>query len=227
MIKGAITRITGPVVEARGMRGSRMYDVVRVGELGLIGEVIRLEEDKAVIQVYEDTSGLKIGEDVASTGESLKVELGPGLLTSIYDGVQRPLPVLAEEVGAFVVRGAVPPALDRKKKWKFKPTVKAGQEVSAGQVIGVVQETPKIEHRIMVPVGEGGKIRSIDAGDYTVEDTVAVLEGGTELAMRQNWPVREGRPYSSKLDPETPFVTGQRVLDTFFPIAQGGNAIIP
>ncbi|HEY4686761.1 MAG TPA: V-type ATP synthase subunit A [Candidatus Subteraquimicrobiales bacterium] len=227
MIKGGISRITGPVVEATGMRGSRMYDVVRVGDLGLIGEVIRLEEDKAVIQVYEDTSGLKVGEDVISTEESLKVELGPGLLTSIFDGVLRPLPVLAEDVGDFIVRGAMPPALSRQKKWKFTPQVKKGDEVGPGFVIGIVQETQKIEHKIMVPVGVEGKIADIKEGEFTVEETVAVLENKQELKMMQTWPVREGRPYLKKMDPETPFVTGQRVLDTFFPIAQGGNAIIP
>jgi len=227
MIKGGISRITGPVVEATGMRGSRMYDVVRVGDLGLIGEVIRLEEDKAVIQVYEDTSGLKVGEDVISTEESLKVELGPGLLTSIFDGVLRPLPVLAEDVGDFIVRGAMPPALSRQKKWKFTPKVKKGDEVGPGFVIGTVQETQKIEHKIMVPVGVEGKIADIKEGEFTVEETVAVLEDKQELKMMQTWPVREGRPYLKKMDPETPFVTGQRVLDTFFPIAQGGNAIIP
>lgn len=227
MIKGLITKITGPVVVAGNMTGSKMYDVVKVGEAGLIGEIIRLEKDRAVVQVYEDTSGVKVGEQVESTEEPLLVELGPGLLSSIFDGVQRPLPGLAERYGDFIVRGAETVALDREKKWLFSPKVKKGDFVNEGDVIGTVAETSHIEHRIMVPPGVSGEITEIKSGEFTVEDKIAVLSSGEELKMMQVWPVRQGRPYRKKLDPDVPFITGQRVLDTFFPIAQGGNAIIP
>ncbi len=228
MIAGAISKITGPVAVADGMTGARMYDIVRVGTEGLMGEVIRLEGDTATIQVYEDTSGLKVGERVESTEGPLVVELGPGLLTSIYDGVQRPLPVLAA-IGDFIERGTVASALDRTRTWSFTPSVSVGDVVSAGDVLGDVPEGQTIIHRVMVPpLTKGGTIASIvAAGEYTVDDVVATLEDGTEIGMAQKWPVRQGRPYIRKLDPTTPFTTGMRILDTFFPIALGGNAIIP
>ncbi len=229
MIAGTIEKITGPVAVAQGMTGARMYDIVRVGTEGLMGEVIRLEGDTATIQVYEDTSGLKVGETVESTEGPLLVELGPGLLTSIYDGVQRPLPVIAEQSGDFIERGTVASALDREKKWSFTPVANAGDEVGPGTVLGTVPEGKTIIHKVMVPPRtKPGRIASIvSAGEYVVDDIVATLEDGTEIGMAQKWPVREGRPYINKLDPTTPFTTGMRILDTFFPIALGGNAIIP
>jgi V/A-type H+-transporting ATPase subunit A len=229
MIVGRIAKITGPVAVADGMTGARMYDIVRVGEEGLMGEVIRLEGDTATIQVYEDTSGLKVGEVVESTEGALMVELGPGLLTSIYDGVQRPLPVVAAESGDYIERGTVASALDREKMWEFTPTVAVGDLVGPGDVIGTIPEGQTITHRVMVPpTMKGGKIASIvDKGLYNVDTVMAKLEGGAEIRMSQRWPVRQGRPYMRKLDPTTPFTTGMRILDTFFPIALGGNAIIP
>ncbi len=228
MILGKIAKITGPVVVAEDMTGSRMYDVVRVGTQGLMGEVIRLEGDLATVQVYEDTSGLVVGDTVESTAGPLMVELGPGLLSSIYDGVQRPLPIVAEQSGDYIARGTVASALDRDREWHFVPVVETGKELGAGDVIGTVQESVTIEHRVMVPPGMAGKVASIVAeGDYTVDQVVATLDGGLEVKMSQWWPVRQGRPYVRKLEPSTPFKTGMRVLDTFFPIAQGGNAIIP
>jgi V/A-type H+-transporting ATPase subunit A len=194
-----------------------------------MGEVIRLEADTATIQVYEDTSGLKVGEVVESTEGPLTVELGPGLLTSIYDGVQRPLPVIAEESGDFIERGTVAFALDRTKLWEFTPTVQVGDLVAPGDVIGTIPEGQTILHRVMVPpTTKAGKIASIlSAGKYNVDTVLATLEGGSEIRMSQRWPVRQGRPYLKKMDPTTPFTTGMRILDTFFPIALGGNAIIP
>ncbi len=229
MILGTISKITGPVVVARNMLGAKMYDVVRVGGQGLMGEVIRLEADRATIQVYEDTSGLMVGDTVESTDGPLMVELGPGLLSSIYDGVQRPLPVIAEQTGDYIERGTVASALDREKMWHFTPTAKVGQEVSAGDIIGTTPEGQTIEHRVMVPPKtKPGKIATVvSEGDYTVDQVVATLEDGVEIKMAQMWPVRQGRPYTRKLDPTHPFTTGMRILDTFFPIALGGNAIIP
>lgn len=227
MIEGSISRITGPVVEAKGLLGTKMYDVVQVGEMGLIGEIIRLDGDKAVIQVYEDTSGVKTAEKVVSTGAALMVELGPGLLRSIFDGTQRPLPVIFEQSGAFIDRGLTINALDRKTKWAFTPTKKVGDKVEAGDIIGTVPETKSIEHKVLVPPNVSGKIKNISKGEFTVTDTVATLEDGTEIQMMQKWPVREGRPYGRKLDPELPLLTGMRIFDTFFPIPKGGSAIIP
>lgn len=227
MIEGKISKVSGPVVIAAGMSGSKMYDVVKVGDLGLIGEIIRLEEDQAVLQVYEDTSGLKIGERVVSTGEPLLMELGPGLLSSIFDGIQRRLPELSEEYGEYIPRGVTGLSLPRDKKWNFEPKVKVGDEVEGGDVIGIVMETEHIEHRIMVPPNMTGKITKIEKGEFTIDDPIAVLDGDKKVCMKQIWPAREPRPYKKKLDPEVPFITGMRVLDTFFPIAQGGNAIIP
>jgi V/A-type H+/Na+-transporting ATPase subunit A len=226
---GTIAKITGPVAVADGMRGARMYDIVRVGAEGLMGEVIRLEGDTATIQVYEDTSGLKVGEVVESTEGALMVELGPGLLTSIYDGVQRPLPVIAAQSGDYIERGTVASALDRDKLWEFTPVVAVGDTVTKGDVLGTVPEGKTILHKVMVPPNsKGGKITSIvSAGKYNVDTVVAKLDDGSEIGMSQRWPVRQGRPYIKKMDPTTPFTTGMRILDTFFPIALGGNAIIP
>ncbi len=229
MIVGTLSKITGPVVVADGMTGTKMYDVVRVGNAGLMGEVIRLEGELATIQVYEDTSGLLIGEPVESTEGALMLELGPGLLTSIYDGIQRPLPVIAEDTGSdFIARGTVASALNRTKLWEFTPVAEVGQAVSGGDVIGTTPEGATVLHRIMVPPKVSGTIaKVVPAGSYTVDDVIAVLDNGTEIKMSQWWPVRYGRPYKRKLDPTTPFMTGMRILDTFFPVALGGNAIIP
>ncbi len=228
MIVGTIYKITGPVVVAKSMLGAKMYDVVRVGEQGLMAEVIRLEGETATIQVYEDTSGLKVGDLVESTDGPLKVELGPGLLSSIYDGVQRPLPVIAEQSGDYIERGTVASALDRAALWHFTPAVVVGQDVGQGDVVGTTPEGQTIIHKVMVPPHVSGKIASVVAeGDYTVDQVVATFEDGTEIKMSQWWPVRQGRPYVRKLDPTHPFTTGMRILDTFFPIALGGNAIIP
>lgn len=228
MLKGAISRITGPVVLAKGMAGAKMYDVVHVGEQGLIGEIIRLEEDTAVIQVYEDTNGLRVGEEVTSTENPLIVELGPGLLGSIVDGIQRPLTRIREQYGAFIVKGVSVAPLAREKKWHFVPRVKKGSEVKAGDIVGMVMETEHLEHRIMVPLNIEGRVEKVVAeGEYTVEDVVATLEGGAEIGLMQEWPARISRPYQRKLDPELPLITGQRIFDTFFPIPKGGSAIIP
>ncbi|MFA4641121.1 ATP synthase subunit A [Pyrococcus kukulkanii] len=230
--KGRIIRVTGPLVVADGMKGAKMYEVVRVGELGLIGEIIRLEGDKAVIQVYEETAGLRPGEPVVGTGSSLSVELGPGLLTSIYDGIQRPLEVLREKSGDFIARGITAPALPRDKKWHFTPKVKVGDKVVGGDIIGEVPETSIIVHKIMVPPGIEGEIVEIaDEGEYTIEEVIAKVKTPSgeikELKMYQRWPVRVKRPYKEKLPPEIPLITGQRVIDTFFPQAKGGTAAIP
>jgi len=229
MIVGTLSKITGPVVVADGMTGTKMYDVVRVGTAGLMGEVIRLEGELATIQVYEDTSGLLIGEPVESTEGPLKLELGPGLLSSIYDGIQRPLPVIADDTDSdFIARGTVASALDRTKKWDFTPVAVVGQGVSGGDVLGTTPEGGTVLHRVMVPPDIKGTIAEIvSAGSYTIDDVIAKLDDGTEIRMSQWWPVRYGRPYKRKLDPTTPFMTGMRILDTFFPVALGGNAIIP
>ncbi|MBS3955915.1 MAG: V-type ATP synthase subunit A [Clostridiales bacterium] len=229
MIAGTISKITGPVVVASGMLGAKMYDIVRVGEEGLMGEVIRLEGDQATVQVYEDTSGLTVGDPVESSEGPLMVELGPGLLSSIYDGVQRPLPVIAAESGDFIERGTVASALDRERIWEFTPTVAVGQHVVPGDVIGTTPEGQTIVHKVMVPPGTAaGTVAWVtDDGGYTVDAVLAKLEDGTEITMSQWWPVRQGRPYARKLDPARPFMTGMRILDTLFPIALGGNAIIP
>ncbi len=229
--EGKIVRISGPVIEADNMRGARMYDVVRVGDENLIGEIIRLNGDVATIQVYEDTNGLKPGEKVISTDMPLSVELGPGLLTNIYDGIQRPLPAIYEETGDFISRGVEVHAIDRKKKWHFKPVAKSGDKVSGCDVIGEVQETSIIVHKIIVPPDLKGTISSVEKeGDYTVEDDIAVITTDKEdvkLQMLQRWPVRKPRPVAKKYDPSLPLITGQRVIDTFFPVAKGGTAAIP
>jgi V/A-type H+/Na+-transporting ATPase subunit A len=227
VIQGTISRITGPVVEAKGMRGSRMYDITKVGEIGLVGEIIKVRRDVAVIQVYEDTSGLKVGESVSSQASSLAVQLGPGLLTSIYDGIQRPLPVMSDMHGVFIPRGSMVGALDTERKWHFVPTVKEGDEVGPGDVIGTVQETAAIIHKIMVPADGRGTVGEIKEGDYNILEPVTELSDGALVCLSQSWPVRKPRLYKRKLDPETPLTTGQRIFDTFFPIPKGGSAIIP
>ena len=224
--EGKIYRISGPVVTAIGMEAS-MYDVVRVGDEGLMGEVIELHGEKAVIQVYEDTSGIRPGEPVINTKETLSVALGPGLLTQIYDGIQRPLPTLEAEMGYFIKRGLDADAFDMEKKWTFNPVASVGDDVQGGQVIGEVQETETIVHKIMIPPGVSGTIKSIESGDFNVTETVAVLEDGTEIQMLQKWPVRTPRPYTQKYAPDTPLITGMRILDFLFPLAKGGAAGIP
>ncbi|MFQ5975091.1 MAG: ATP synthase subunit A [Candidatus Hydrothermarchaeales archaeon] len=213
------------------MKGSQMYEVVRVGEDELIGEIIELEEDKAIIQVYEETAGISPGEKVIGTGLSMSVELAPGILKMIYDGIQRPLEIIKDKAGDFITRGIDVPSVSRETKWAFSPTAKVGEKVEGGDFLGEVQETEVILHKIMVPPNVKGEIKSIvDNGEYTVEDVIAVvktLEGEKELKMLQKWPVRIGRPYKKKLDPDIPLITGQRILDTFFPVAKGGTAAIP
>ena len=231
ILKGKIVRISGPVIEANNMRGAKMYDVVRVGDENLIGEIIRLNEDVVTIQVYEDTNGLKPGEKVVSTDMPLSVELGPGLLTNIYDGIQRPLPTIYDETGDFIERGVKTNAIDRKKKWHFKPTIKAGDKVKGCDILGEVQETSIILHKIMVPPDIEGTLLSIEKeGKFTVEDDIAIIktdQGNLKLQMLQKWPVRKARPVKEKYDPSIPLITGQRVIDTFFPVAKGGTAAIP
>lgn len=228
---GKIKKVAGPLVIAEGMRDANMFDVVRVSEQRLIGEIIEIHGDQASVQVYEETSGLGPGEPVESTGVPMSVELGPGLISNIYDGIQRPLEKIRAKIGNSLARGVEVPSLDRDKKWTFTPTVKAGDEVCAGDVIGTVQETQVVLHKIMVPNGIIGTVKSINAGDFTVTDTVAVIEtaNGAEqnISLMQRWPVRVGRPYQRKLSPDMPLVTGQRVVDTLFPIAKGGVAAVP
>ena len=229
--EGRIIKIAGPLVVAQGIPRARMFDVVRVGKERLIGEILEIRGDNASIQVYEETGGLKPGEPVESTYQPLSVELAPGILGNIYDGIQRPLDLIMAMKGDFISRGIELPAIDREKEWDFKPTVKEGEKVTAGDVLGVVQETEIIEHRILVPFGIEGKIKKIREGKVKVEDTIAVIrtpEGKEkEISMLQRWPVRKMRPYKKQLNPEEPLITGQRVIDTFFPIAKGGTACIP
>lgn len=223
--KGRISRVAGPVVTAEGI-SPRMYDVVFVGQLKLMGEVIKLIGSKTVIQVYEDTSGIRPGEEVVETGAPLQVELGPGLLSSVYDGVQRPLPVLRDKQGDFVSRGVTAPGLDRAKKWKFTPSVKKGDDLSGGAIVGDVPEG-NIVHKVLLPPSAKGKVKTISAGDFTIEDTIGELDSGHKIKLMQLWPVRQSRPYVDKLLPDIPLVTGQRVLDMLFPLAKGGTAAIP
>ena len=227
---GKIIKISGPLIVADGMQDVKMYDVVKVSEKGLIGEVIELRGDKASVQVYEETSMLGTGEPVVSTEQPLSVELGPGLIGSIYDGIQRPLEKLYELSGDRIDRGVSAAALDHDKKWAFTPVAKKGDSVASGDIIGTVQENEVVSHKIMVPYGVSGKIEKISAGDYTIDQTVAVIADGKvkhNVTMLQRWPVRKGRPYAEKLPPEQPLVTGQRVVDTLFPIARGGVAAVP
>lgn len=230
MSTGVIKKVAGPLVIAEGMRDANMFDVVRVSNQRLIGEIIEMHGDEASIQVYEETSGLGPGEPVESMEVPMSVELGPGLITSIYDGIQRPLDDIMKVSGNNLKRGVEVPSLKRDLKWEFVPTVNEGDEVDAGDVIGTVQETVLVKQKIMVPYGVKGTIKAIKAGEFTVEETVAVVEtekGDRELTLMQKWPVRRGRPYKKKLPPEMPLVTGQRVIDTFFPIAKGGVAAVP
>jgi len=224
--KGVLKRIAGPVVTAVNL-DAHMYDVVKVGDEQLMGEVIKIKGEDIIIQVYEDTSGIKPGEPVENTGLSLSVELGPGLLTSIYDGIQRPLEVLVEKMGDFIERGVTAPGLSHDKKWDFKPVVKTGDLVAPGTIIGEVQET-NIVHKIMIPPDvEGGKIKDIKSGSFTIDDIICTLDNGAEISMMHKWPVRIPRPVTEKLNPDIPLITGQRILDGLFPIAKGGTAAIP
>jgi len=229
MADAIISRITGPVVVAKDIEGAHMFDVVRIGEMGLMGEIIRLEGNTAQIQVYEDTTGLRPGEKVINTNRPLSLQLGPGLLTSIYDGIQRPLDVLAAESGDFISRGKIIPALDQKKKWEFIPVKKNGDQVSPGEIIAEVQETPLIKHKIMVPYNVSGELVDISEGQFTVNDKIAAVKNSktTDIGLSSWWTVRIPRPVLRKLPPDQPLLTGQRVLDTFFPVAKGGSAAIP
>ncbi|NOQ96137.1 MAG: V-type ATP synthase subunit A [Desulfobacterales bacterium] len=227
---GRIKSIAGPLVIAKDMRGCEMYEVVRVGQEGLMGEIIKLIQDLAYVQVYEDTTGLKPGEEVVRTGAPLSVELGPGIITNFYDGIQRPLLEIKNQAGDYITRGINLPGLGPDKKWDFTATVKKGDELAEGDYLGEVQESKVIKHRIMVPPGIQGKVVEIKSGSFTVNEVIAILESGgkkIELTMKQKWPVRIGRPLKKKLDPEVPLLTGQRIYDTFFPIAKGGTAAIP
>lgn len=230
-VTGRIVKVSGPLVVASGMAGCRMFDVVRVGDSKIIGEIIELRGDTASIQVYEETSGLGPGEPVLSTGVPLSVELGPGLIGSIYDGIQRPLDVLAEMAGDYITRGLEAPGLDREKKWHFVPSVSIGEAVSSGDVLGTVRETPLVLHKIMVPANIGdARVKAIQEGDFVVTDVICTLEtetGEIEITMLQRWPVRIPRPVKQKLPPVEQLVTGQRIIDTFFPIAKGGTACVP
>ncbi|MBO5148642.1 MAG: V-type ATP synthase subunit A, partial [Anaerotignum sp.] len=231
MTTGTIVKVSGPLVIAEGMRDANMFDVVRVSEKHLIGEIIEMHGDRASIQVYEETAGLGPGEEVVSVGMPMSVELGPGLISTIYDGIQRPLEKLYEASGTNIHRGVEVHSLDREKKWKFEPVKQPGEAVEAGDVIGIVQETAVVTCKIMVPYGLKGVIKEIFIGDFTVEETVAVItdEKGNDVnvTMMQKWPVRRQRPYKAKESPNMPLVTGQRVIDTFFPITKGGVAAVP
>lgn len=229
LVDALVTRISGPVVAAKGLEGARMFDVVRIGEMGLVGEIIRLEGNTAQIQVYEDTTGLKPGEKIVNTNRPLSMQLGPGLLTSIFDGIQRPLDILREESGDFISRGKMIPALDQKKKWDFIPVKKKGEQVAPGEIIGEVQETPLIKHKIMIPHNVSGELVDISEGQFTVNDNVASVKNSKtiDIGLSSWWTVRTPRPVLRKLPPEEPLLTGQRILDTFFPIAKGGTAAIP
>ena len=230
MNKGKITRVSGPLVEAKGLSDANIYDVVEVSKDKLIGEIIEMRGDVANIQVYEETTGIGPGDEVVSTGAPLSVELGPGLLERMYDGIQRPLEKLELLAGEFLKRGVTAPPLNREKLWEFKAEKEVGDEVIPGDILGSVDETSVINHKIMVPNGVKGKVKEIKDGEFTVDQTVAVIEtedGDKELNMIQKWPVRSPRPFNRKLDPDTPLITGQRVIDTFFPVAKGGAASIP
>lgn len=230
MSKSTIKKVAGPLVIAKGMRDANMFDVVRVSERRLIGEIIEMHGDEASVQVYEETSGLAPGAPVESTGEPLSVELGPGLISSIYDGIQRPLDDIMKISGNNLQRGVEVPSLKREIKWEFVPTAKPGDKVSGGDILGTVQETEIVSHKIMVPPGVSGTLKTITGGSYTVTDTVATVEteqGEVSITLMQKWPVRRGRPYKQKLSPEMPLITGQRVIDTLFPIAKGGVAAVP
>lgn len=228
--KGTIKKVAGPLVIATGMRDANMFDVVHVSDQMLTGEIIEMHEDEASIQVYEETSGLGPGEPVVSTGVPMSVELGPGLITSIYDGIQRPLDAIMKVCGNNLKRGIHVDSLDREKKWNFVPKAEIGEEVSGGDVLGTVQETEVVEQKIMVPPDVKGKVKELKLGEFTVTETIAVIEtekGDREIQLMQKWPVRKSRPYTEKLRPDKPLITGQRVIDAFFPIAKGGTAAVP
>ena len=230
MKSGKIIKVSGPLVVASGMEDANVYDVVEVSKDKLIGEVIEMRGDKASIQVYEETTGIGPGDEVYTTGAPLSVELGPGMIEQMFDGIQRPLVGLRDEAGDFLKRGVIVNPLNREKKWEFKKVAKVGDSVEAGDILGTVEETAVVTHKIMVPNGIKGKIKDIKEGSFTVEETIAVIEtekGEENLTMIQKWPVRKGRPYKKKIDPKEPLVTGQRVIDTFFPITKGGTAAIP
>lgn len=230
MKSGKIIKVSGPLVVASGMEDANVYDVVEVSKDKLIGEVIEMRGDKASIQVYEETTGIGPGDEVYTTGAPLSVELGPGMIEQMFDGIQRPLVGLRDEAGDFLKRGVIVNPLNREKKWEFKKVAKVGDTVEAGDILGTVEETAVVTHKIMVPNGIKGKIKDIKEGSFTVEETIAVIEtekGDKNLTMIQKWPVRKGRPYKKKVDPREPLVTGQRVIDTFFPITKGGTAAIP
>ena len=230
MKSGKIIKVSGPLVVASGMEDANVYDVVEVSKDKLIGEVIEMRGDKASIQVYEETTGIGPGDEVYTTGAPLSVELGPGMIEQMFDGIQRPLVGLRDEAGDFLKRGVTVNPLNREKKWEFKKVAKVGDSVEAGDILGTVEETAVVTHKIMVPNGVKGKIKEIKEGSFTVEETIAVIEtekGDENLTMIQKWPVRKGRPYKKKIDPKEPLVTGQRVIDTFFPITKGGTAAIP
>ena len=223
---GKIIKVSGPLVVACDMDEANVYDVVKVGDKKLIGEIIEMRDDKASIQVYEETSGIGPGEPVISTGEPLSVELGPGLLENMFDGIQRPLDMIRQQIGDFLEKGVEVKALNREKKWNFEPRKNVGDSVSAGDILGVVQETSLIEHKIMVPYGVSGVVEVMNSGEFTVEETVAVVSG-ISINMIQKWPVRRGRKYKEKINPDEPLITGQRVIDTFFPVTKGGTACVP
>lgn len=230
MKQGKITKVSGPLIEASGLSDANIYDVVEVSKDKLIGEIIEMRGDVASIQVYEETTGIGPGDEVISTGHPLSVELGPGMLEHMYDGIQRPLQKLEDLAGNFLKRGVTAPALNRETKWEFKPTMKAGDELVPGDILGTVEETTVLTHKIMVPSGISGKLKDIKEGSYTVEETIAIIEtedGDKEINMIQKWPVRKARPSKRKLDPDEPLITGQRVIDTFFPVAKGGTSAIP
>lgn len=224
---GQIVKVAGPTVVGENIPGVRMFDIVDVGETGLVGEVIRLDGSRAFIQVYEDTSGLRLGETVTSRHVPLSVTLGPGLLGCTFDGIQRPLEILRQKSGAFISRGIRVPALNQSVKWEFTPTVKSGIILEPGDIIGEVRETVEIVHRIMIPPGIRGTLDEIQSGSFTINDVVGRLSDGTELRMSHTWPVKQERPFIRKLDPDTPLITGQRIFDTLYPLALGGNAILP
>lgn len=229
--KGEVIRIAGPVVAGSGMKGARLYEMVQVGERGLVGEVIRLNGDLTTVQVYEDTSGLRVGEPMQGTGRSLSVQLGPGLVGRVFDGLQRPLDLMAREGEGFIQRGVSLPPLPQDKTWTFEPSIEAGAKVSPGDVLGVVSESEIIDHHILVPPDVRGKVVKIEQGELKVADAIAVIqaEGGSEreVSMTQNWPVRQPRPINERIAPRAPLITGTRVIDAFFPVAKGGSAIIP
>jgi len=230
MRQGKIIRVAGPLVVASGCTGAKMYDMVKIGELGLIGEIIELREDRAFIQVYEDTTGIGPGEPVLLTGRPLSVELGPGLISSIYDGIQRPLDIIRDKEGDFVTRGIELPPLDREKKWEFLPLAVKGQGVQEGDFLGEVQETPLLKHKIMVPVGSAGKVVEIKKGKFRLEEVIAKIqtkEGVNDIQMFQTWSIRRNRKVLERLMPDEPLTTGQRVLDTLFPLAKGGTGCVP